>query len=604
MNKYLFFFLFLSATCSHAQTNAFKIGLNKTEITNYKEGAGMLGYGMAFNVVKGIQTPLFARTFVLEDFKKNKVVIVECELCFIPSELKSGVIKLLQTNSTTQVFNEENVMIMAQHTHSAPGGYCHYASYNMSIPGYIPEIFDSLSTQIARSINTANQTLTPCKIKLSKGFFPEDWEVAFNRSLPAYNQNNGVVKLLPEERHKAVNREMTLIHFEGKDARPLGSINWFGVHATSISNDNKLINADNKGYAANYLEAHFSEKNKNYVGAFAQGTAGDVTPKFIYNRKHQSQRGYWEGKYPDDIASAQYNGELQYKKALELIESIEAEELNQNGIKCVVRFFDFSKIVVDTIYSQTADVKTTSPSCIGLSMLGGAKMDGPGAAPIVLGIAKAGTQIIKGFELSTAKLFNAKNSSATLLKYKAQGNKDIVLETGAKKMMGTSNVKDVIIPGIADPTVATFKRFHREGALKENTWSPQILPVQLVQIGEIVLAAFPFEITTTAGRRLQKSIEELYSNENIKEVILCPYANSYSGYITTFEEYQLQMYEGGHTVFGAYSLAALQTVFKQLYQLKNKPFASEPQSLIPPVFSTTELQKRSFHSRKKQKLQG
>ncbi len=601
MHKILFFFILFYSSNVFSQASSFQIGLAKTEITNYSEGAGMLGYGMAFNVAKGIQTPLYARSFVLQDNKQHKLALVECELCFIPSELKSGIISLLQKDTATRVFTEENVIIMAQHTHSAPGGYCHYASYNMSVPGFIPALYDSLCAQIARSLYTANQTLNPCSIKLSKGSFPEDWEVAFNRSIASYNMNKDVEKVLPEERHKAVNREMTLLQFQGKNATPLGSINWFGVHATSLSNDNTLINADNKGYAATFLEEFYKNKNKNYVGAFAQGSAGDVTPKFKYNRNHHWQRGYWEGKYPDDIASARYNGELQFKKAQELIESTPQHEIKQSVIHAAIRYFDFSKIAIDTLYSQTHDIKWTSPSCIGLSMLGGVLMDGPGAAPAVLGLAKAGTQIVKGLELGKAKLFHNERAIAIQSKYKAQGNKNIVLETGAKRMMGTDNIKDVIIPGFTDPTVATFKRFHREGALKEHTWSPQILPVQLVQIGDIILAAFPFEITTTAGRRLKKGIEELYEKDQIKEVILCPYANSYSGYITTYEEYQAQMYEGGHTVFGAYSLAALQTVFKQLYQVRNKPFASELQPLLPPVFSTNELRKRSFYSRKKQK---
>ena len=218
-----------------SQENLFSVGLDKTDITIYKKGGGMLGYSMAFNVSQSVETTLFARTFVLKDNNQKKVAIVECELCFIPSELKTAVVNLLQKEMETQEFNEENVLIMAQHTHSAPGGYCHYSSYNMSVPGYIPEIFDTLSIKIASSIKAANQKIVPCSISLSKGFFPEDWEVAFNRSLPAYNRNSDVIPLNHENRHKAVNREMTLLQFQGENNIPLASLNWFGVHATSIS---------------------------------------------------------------------------------------------------------------------------------------------------------------------------------------------------------------------------------------------------------------------------------------------------------------------------------------------------------------------------------
>ena len=597
LQKIFFLCLIVASFDNFAQTPSFKVGLAKTDITSYVKGGGMLGYSMAFNVAEGIETHLFARSFVIEDAKRQKVALVETELCFVTSELKRGIIQLLQKEASTQDFTEENVLIMAQHTHCGPGGFCHYASYNMSVPGYIPEVYTWLCRQIAKSIREANAKKIPCNIKLNKGFFPEDWEVAFNRSLAAYNLNKDVTPLPFEKRNQAVNREMTLLHFEGENKQPLGSINWFGVHATNISNDKKMINADNKGYAATFLEEYYAAQNKNYVGAFGQGSAGDVTPKFIYNPKLKAQRGYWEGKFPDDVQSAKYNGELQFKKAKELIEGEQQHEIKNSEIHCALRYFDFSNIKIDTFYSNTKDIKYTSPSCISMTMLGGALMDGPAAPKPIVSVGKMGASVVKYWEISLAKLAKNAWADTILRKYKVQGKKDIVLETGYRKILGTKNIKNLIIPGFADGTLQTFKYFHRKGALGKNPWSPQILPVQFVQIGDVVLAALPFEITTTAGRRLKKGIELLYKNDNIKEVILCPYSNSYSGYITTYEEYQAQMYEGGHTVFGEYSLAALQTVFRQLYAVKKVPFAEAENRIEPPVFDEKELEKRRFYWR-------
>ena len=50
-------------------------------------------------------------------------------------------------------------------------------------------------------------------------------------------------------------------------------------------------------------------------------------------------------------------------------------------------------------------------------------------------------------------------------------------------------------------------------------------------------------------------------------VILSPYANAFSGYITTQEEYQTQYYEGGHTIFGQWTLAAHQTQFDKVAEM-------------------------------------
>jgi len=79
-------------------------------------------------------------------------------------------------------------------------------------------------------------------------------------------------------------------------------------------------------------------------------------------------------------------------------------------------------------------------------------------------------------------------------------------------------------------------------------------------------------------------------------VILSPYANAYSGYITTYEEYQVQCYEGGHTVFGEWTLAAYQTKFKELaLQMLKKESERNLDSGVSPVeFTEEELKKRIY----------
>ena len=73
-------------------------------------------------------------------------------------------------------------------------------------------------------------------------------------------------------------------------------------------------------------------------------------------------------------------------------------------------------------------------------------------------------------------------------------------------------------------------------------------------------------------------------------------SNAYCGYVTTYEEYQCQCYEGGHTVFGEWTLAAFQTKFKELalQLLKNPESRTIDQSIAPYEFTEEELGKRSF----------
>lgn len=49
-------------------------------------------------------------------------------------------------------------------------------------------------------------------------------------------------------------KEMHQLRLVREDGRPLGVINWFAVHPTSMNNTNTLISSDNVGAAAIFFE--------------------------------------------------------------------------------------------------------------------------------------------------------------------------------------------------------------------------------------------------------------------------------------------------------------------------------------------------------------
>ena len=54
---------------------------------------------------------------------------------------------------------------------------------------------------------------------------------------------------------------------------PLGVINWFAVHPTSMNNTNHLISGDNKGVASQMLERHVNGAGF-LSGTVSQGELG------------------------------------------------------------------------------------------------------------------------------------------------------------------------------------------------------------------------------------------------------------------------------------------------------------------------------------------
>lgn len=56
-----------------------------------------------------------------------------------------------------------------------------------------------------------------------------------------------------------VDKTMTQLQFIRADGHPMGVINWFAVHPTSMNNTNRLVSSDNVGYAAILFEKIMNE---------------------------------------------------------------------------------------------------------------------------------------------------------------------------------------------------------------------------------------------------------------------------------------------------------------------------------------------------------
>ncbi|PXW88269.1 neutral/alkaline ceramidase-like enzyme [Nitrosomonas sp. Nm84] len=121
---------------------------------------------------------------------------------------------------------------------------------------------------------------------------------------------------------------------------------------------------------------------------------------------------------------------------------------------------------------------------------------------------------------------------------------------------------------------------------------PHIVPIQMMQIGQISIVGVPAEFTTTAGRRLKAKLREILGQENAR-IVISNYSNAYSGYVTTAEEYAIQEYEGASTLYGPYTLDAyLQETGKLAYAIKTGTSSQFKSPLFEPPFDVPAVYKK------------
>lgn len=67
-------------------------------------------------------------------------------------------------------------------------------------------------------------------------------------------------------------------------------------------------------------------------------------------------------------------------------------------------------------------------------------------------------------------------------------------------------------------------------------WTPQVVPLQVVRIGQLAIVAGPGEFTITSGHRIRDSVATAMG-DLVSQAVFARHANAYAGDITTPQEY-------------------------------------------------------------------
>lgn len=471
-------------------------------------GMAMGGYSLMANKGIGVRTKLKARVIYLNDGKGGAVALVQTDLTAGSLLLKQKV--SAKVAKATGLWPQD-IVITATHTHSSPVNHFENDFYNKhmsSQSGLDDRYLNFLTNQISQGINTAFMTQKRAKIASGSRVI-----IGYNRnrSLPAHLENKDlsdeIAKLDIDDKNavfKAVDPQMHMIRIDGLNPNtdsylPLAAFSSFSVHATALSPKVEVYNADLFAYAQKDLQWNIQKKHQTpwpIIHAFTTGTQGDMAPALIdIGDNHFSI-------HPVDWQQTQQLGRALGREAITLFNNLESGLTDSMKIKTIAKTIDLQKDLA-TAYDTSSTLCQTP--AIGTPVVAGAYER---RTPFLTAI-----PFFKGGNILSRSWFNTSG---------CQGNK--------------SQIASRFIQPMIEPTESF----------------PRLLHLQIVKINDSVILPIPFEVTIQSAKRIvDATVQTLIAeSESVNQAWITSNSNGYFGYATTPEEYALQFYEGGHTLYG------------------------------------------------------
>uniref|UniRef100_A0A4W6EAQ9 Neutral ceramidase n=1 Tax=Lates calcarifer TaxID=8187 RepID=A0A4W6EAQ9_LATCA len=476
--------------------------------------------------------------------------------CWCTVTLCAQVLKALQVKYG-DLYRQDNVVLSGTHTHCGPAGYFQYTLFMISSKGYIKASMEPLVNGIVKSIDIAHRSMKPGRIYRNRGELDDS---SLNRSPHSYLNN-------PEDERQRytwnTDKQVLVLKFTDLDGDGIGMLSWFAVHAVSMNYTNRMVSSDNMGYASYLLE---QDKNPGelpgqggFVAGFSSSNLGDVSPNT--RGPHCVNTGlpcdYLNSSCPvggtkmcqafgpgdDMFDSTRIIGHNVYRKAKELYANA-AEEVT-GFLHSAHQWVNMTDVTVQI--NSTHTVRTCKPA-LGHSFAAGTT-DGGGDLNFTQG-AVDGDPFWDG--IRDALLGEPSNQTQ-----ECHHPKPILFSTGEMNWP---------LP-----------------------WHPQIIDVQIITIGSVAVVAVPGEMTTMSGRRLREAVKQELESEGTfrdTEVVIAGLSNVYTHYITTYEEYQVQRYEGASTIYGPHTLSAYLHKYRGLARAIAQDKVSElPAGPEPPFFT-------------------
>jgi neutral ceramidase len=477
--------------CAPASAAKLDAGVGRSDVTP-PTGFATMGYVRSDAVARGQHTRLLARAIVLREGDR-KLALVTTDLGFTPGGLVVEVANRLKARG----FSEQNIIVSASHTHSAPAGYANFQSDNFVAPTMgtptefkvegDPQLYGFLIKRVALAITRADKDLGPARAAWGRATLTG---VTDNRSLEAHLANfgfdlpygTGRVDQDPRGYVGTIDPQVDVLRVDRvvrgrRRSIPMGAWLDFADHGTVNPYTFGVYNGDHHGPAARIFEQEVRRRgrvpgSREVVGAYGNSDAGDMTAGF-------------RGRGP-----------------------AHAERVGKAEAMAMLRAWRRAGARLSR--SPVFDVRWTRTCFCGRTVTGGPVASSPAM----------GFPFFTGSEENRGPLYDETGVNHEGDRLPApvgpQGRKIITVQ----------------------PPVADF---------------PAAMPLMVVRLGDRAIATIPGEMTVEMGRRTRAAVLAALRPAGVSKVALAGYANEFLHYFVTPEEYDQQHYEGGSTLYGKYT---------------------------------------------------
>ncbi|EED23889.1 neutral/alkaline nonlysosomal ceramidase, putative [Talaromyces stipitatus ATCC 10500] len=525
---------------SRADDSIFLLGAGKADITGPVVEVALNGYANLSQIGTGLRQRIYSRAFIIADPNdtNNTFIYLVLDAQSGDTAVRHGVLQgLAKLGAEYARYGEHNIALSGTHAHSGPGAWMNYLLPQIPTFGFDPQSYQALVDGALLSIQRAHESLTSGRLSYGTIDIPDG---NTNRSPYAYLAN-------PEEERAQyeynTDKTMSMLRFDRtSDSKTFAVLTFFSVHGTSLYENNTLTAGDNKGVAAYLFERSAAKDNRfanGFIAGFSQSSVGDTSPNVLgaycedtglpcrfedstCNGQTELCRGRGPYFSENDAGSKSCFeiGRRQYTAAKQLYDQLDTDGTQILGSSSVSSFHvyhDFTGYEFPSPFNGTT--LSTCYAALGFSFAAGTT-DGPGQFDFT----QNGTGPAESNPVwYVARAFIHQPSAE---QQACQAPKEILLDAGA-----------VSLP---------------------YAWAPNIVDIQLLRIGQLIIIVSPSEVTTMSGRRWKNAILKASSDVlgiTNPLVVLGSPANTYAHYVATEEEYSVQRYEGASTLYGPNELA-------------------------------------------------